>query len=535
MQVPEEFKNQALAKIRALVKGNGCAPEEVKLESFEGEVLQFQTETELRPRIRESEKIIAGRQTAPEKVESREALKTAIDKEYQKIILEPDMNRKIREVFINRGDLGFAQDKLVLKLPFWQKSYVIYEDCNQCRGKGGVDCRRCAGKGQEKCPQCRGSGKTNCIRCSGQGRIHMGNNQFNTCPGCNGSGQILCPLCHSRGVVQCRACAAKGKIQCANCQGHAVISHVFALRLEVMAHFTYNQEVLPDKICALIERLGPKMREHAEIYVSQIQPSPDQYEKEEASIYLRHEVILPYGHFKFSIKDEEYYAFLFGNKASLTHVSPFLEKLIKPGIRKLDDAAQQRGDPSENLLKAAQYRTIREAVIYAALYGAGHAAKRLKRSNDLGLGNNTIKKLIGDAGLALRHITRRQRRLGLAGGLVFEAALLLVWFMSGARAIILLQAGPLLGSNAEIALDALVLFIAGAVGWGTVKISGIHALRKIMRHLVPANICKKLMPKTGKKGTQAILSAIVLFFAAAYIAAMDNPALAPHWLGQLIH
>src|SRR5690606_34577597 len=127
---------------------------------------------------------------------------------------------------------------------------------------------------------------------------------------------------------------------------------------------------------------------------------------------------------EFALDKETFYAFLFGHHAKLTYVSPFLDKIIGNGARKLKDAADQRGDVLANLNAAAGYKTVRRAILAASKYNNAKAEKLLAHQTPLGLSKELAASLIGDARRALAHAARKSKIYGLAAGLALAAALL---------------------------------------------------------------------------------------------------------------
>lgn len=524
--VEQAVKDAALEKIRGTVKGNGFDPQHLTMKSFEGELLRFEAETILHIRSRVTEKIVAGRMSGPKACDSLAALKQAMDNEYQNFVQGRDMIRKVREVVLNRNDKGFALNDIIIPLNFWRKDFVRYEPCGHCRSAGKIQCSQCHGQGWENCPQCHRKGRIACATCGGDGKMPGAKGQ-ERCPRCNGQGFLVCTRCQQKGEVQCAKCKGQGAMTCPQCQGHAWNSRLSILELDICTEFTYDRDVVPEKVAALMERVGPKLDKHAVIEVSQKQEHLDE-DLAQQKIAIHYNVALPYGHIEFELEQERFYAFLFGHTAQLTYVSDFLDTLIANGARKLKDAGDARGDVAANLQAAAKYKTVKQAIIAAARYPAGKAMKALQKANPMGLSEAMIKTLIHDAGRALKNITRKPQMLGLAGGLFLSAAFYAAWFLVPLR----IHATEMI-ANAQlhIALDFLAAGLGACMTVMAVQISGLNAIRKALKGIVPKGKESNFMPRLGRMGLYAALGALIVFMILLEVS--FHHAAAPGWYAGL--
>lgn len=538
LKIDEAYKDQALTVVRGLVSGNQYDPEAVKLLGFEGEVLQFQAETTLRIATKLSKKTQSGRTKGPVQVANQAAADEGVRKEYLKLSEDRDMTRKIREVVLNRNDKGFAQDGLVVSLPFWRKDFVYYEPCKSCNAKGTILCQRCAGKGMEVCTLCHGSGMAICPQCRGGQQIVGPQGTKIPCPTCHGRGRASCRQCNQTGRVQCRVCRTKGVTTCTTCQGHAWTSQIQIVEIEARASFDYPRDALPEKVAAMVEARRDKISEDAEIHVSQFAPEDPEEEKTQEkvqqtgggqaivySIPIRYEVILPYAHIEYEIAGKSYYTFLFGTKGRLSHVSPFLDDLIKNGARKLSDAAERRGDVAANLQAAAEYRTVKEAIVSAALYPLGKAARKVKALNALGLSNEKIKELVVTADRALKNITDKPRQMGMALSVAGMTALFAAYFLSPLRGMLV---GMIANGAFHVAADFLVLGAAVYLSAVVMQMSAGGAMRKALHGIVPPERMRRMTPKLGNKGLWTGLIVVAAFFVMMEIARQTG-ANAPEW------
>lgn len=494
INVDEEYKEQALKKIQELVSGNECEADEVKMQSFDGEVLHFRAKNTLTVGTKLSEKRMPGRIEGPVKVENEIAAKNAISSAYKTIKESPDINRKIRDTLLGRDDKGFGISDEFLKLPFFKKEFVIFEPCQTCKTTGSIRCQPCNGKGLSPCPKCHGSGMGHCTHCNGAQMINGPNGQRIQCPICHGRGRTMCSQCQQRGTIQCRTCRSAGVTPCQNCNGNAWSSHIHIMEIQARTNFEYPRGSLPDKVVNMIDKHGAKIKEHARINILTEQPDQDpENQTEDFIVPVKYDVSLPYGHVEYEIKGKTYYTFLFGTQGRLTHVSPFMDDLIKDGIRKLKDAAELRGDVTENLKAAARFRTVKEGIVFAALYGKTKAQKALKQKNPLGLSDGLTKNIIDTADIALRNITRKPRTMGLIYAGILNAIIFAGYFFALRAQII----GKIPNPNMHHLCDALILGATAYLGIITIQMTASSALKTTLNALLPEGIKKSAPPKLG--------------------------------------
>ena len=537
--IDEAYKDDALAQIKKMVKGNKCDPETVTLETFEGEILHFQAENMLTILTKTSHKRVPGRVSGPVAVDNEVAAKSAIANAYHTLSQDRDMERKIRDVVLKRDDQGFGLQDHV-PLPFWKKELVIFEPCLTCRTTGSVKCLPCAGKGVDQCVSCHGSGMRHCTHCNGAQMIAGPNGHTIQCPVCHGHGRTSCPSCHQSGTVPCKTCRSKGITPCPNCQGNAWMSHIHLMEIEARTAFDYPRGKLPEKVVAMIEKHGAKIREHADITISQEEMSTvniddDQKAKEledadknkDYRIPILYEVFLPYGHAEYNINDKTYYTFLFGTQGRLIHASPFLDDLIKNGIRKLSDAAEFRGDIEENLTYAAEYRTVKEGIFYTALYPLGKAKHLLKKANTPGLSDTAIEKIVSYTDTALRHITKKPRNVGLIFSGILNFILFCVYFLSPARGMILSR---MQNQDFHFIFDIFVLFSVLYLGIIMIQTLSFAAVKRVMMRI---GISKPAVPKLGKRLYWSAGLSVLLFFLVLEIS--RRMGIAPLWYSALFY
>ncbi len=543
LEIAEEYQEKALERVKGIIEGNKFDTDKVTIANFEGELLQFEAETTIQISTKISKKQTPGRMRGPVQVENEQGLAREMNKEYIKMSMDRDLIRKIRDVATKRDDECFAQDGIVLDLPFWKKEFVFFEGCDNCRTQGKIKCQRCHGKGVDRCPRCHGKGMDHCSQCRGQQMIMGPQGNKIQCPRCHGRGQETCVLCNQSGTVQCPTCRTKGFTTCPTCQGHGWSSHLNIVEIEGKTSFKYPEDELPDKIVALMTELGPKMREHARITIKQEIEDPAQRKKEQEEdpeekqenvvnafrIPILYDVMLPNGHAEFDIDGKSYYTFLFGYKGEVTHVSPFLEDIIKNGMRKLDDAVAGRGDVAENLQKAAEYRTVKEVIICAARMPLMKAYKKLQERNPIGIRDETLRDLIMKADKSMKKITDKPLQMGMLGGVLAMGGLFAAYLYTPVRSMI---TEKLPNSALEIGVDISLVALAAYICTVIMKTSASGAIKKALTGIIPKEEEKKLKPKLGSKGMLAFIL-VAIIFAAVLESTRHTGADIPQWYANI--
>ncbi len=541
IKISDEYKDHALKQIKSLVKGNQCAPESVTLKEFEGEVLHFQAETMLNIMTKLSNRRVAGRVQGMIKVDNEIAAKEAMTKAYLTLHKDKDMEKQIRDTFLNRPDRGFAVDGVVVPLPFWKKEFAVQEPCLTCKTTGNVTCLPCGGKGVSPCPRCHGTAMTHCSHCNGAQMVTGQNGQRIQCPICHGRGKTGCNLCAQSGRAQCKTCRSRGTTTCPNCQGNAWSSLIHTVEIQARTAFDYPRDKLPDKVVAMIEKYGDKIKEYAEIKIAQDHVSVVNHDDEEKAkeqeladkrqdlrIPILYEVILPYGHLEYIINDKSYYTFLFGNQAALEHVSPFIDDLIKNGVRKLHDAAELRGDVHENLKMAGEYRTVKEGIVFTATSSVKKAKAKLKQANMLGLSDNKISEIITLSDRALKNITKKPRMVGLGISALVNLIIFGIYFLTPLRDSLI---GHVPNTALHAFVDGIVLLATMYIGVMAIQMTAESAIKKTMAMLLPGGI-KTAPPKLGQVAYWNIVLSLTIFI--GVVAISPQTGTAPSWYMQLL-
>ncbi len=553
LKIDPEYKDQAFETIRNLVKGNKYKPEDVKLEAFEGKVLRFSAYTLMTLVFEREKSLKPGRYESAKKVETEESANIEMDNAYKALENKADLERNVRETALNRKDKGFGiqTDNTYVPLPALKKEFVIFEACRTCKAKGTIQCLPCSGNGRIVCTRCKGTRRTPCKHCGGARMVSMPGdaNRKIQCPICHGQGFVGCILCNQTGYIPCKVCSSRGFTQCPSCQGTAWNSHVFTQEIQARTNFFYPKENLPDKVATSMEERNSDLSEHAIIRIITDNMNLAQWKKIQASLPdtdnpfnkamkegdicfpILYDVTLPYGHIEYAINDKSYYTFLFGQKAVLTHVSPFLDDLIANGLRKLKDAAELRGNVHENLMAAGEYRTIKEGIVFTATSSLKKARVKLKSANPLGLSDNAATEIISLSDHALKNITKKPRMIGtIIAGLSY-AALFCAYFLTPIRENIL---GNIPNSMLHGLADAVLLGAATYIGIIGIQSGAQNALRKTIGMLLPNKI-KTAAPKLGGAIYWNIGASGTAFLAAIEASRHIAEATPPEWYAALVN
>jgi hypothetical protein len=552
LKINQEYKDIAFETIKSLVKGNKYNPEDVKLQAFDGKVLRFNAYTLSTLITKQTKALRPGRVESAQKVENEEAAKVEMDKAYKALSGHADLERNVREAVLNRKDKGFGVivENIFIPLPTLKKDFVIIKGCNTCRAKGTVECLPCNGNGRVTCTRCSGTGRSPCTHCKGARMVPMAGdaNKKVQCPVCNGQGFSSCPMCNQTRFIPCKVCASKGYTTCPNCQGTAWNSHIFTQEIEARTNFYYPKDKLPEKVVFSMEDRNSKITDHAIIRIITDNINIEQWKEIQAKLPERtpfnealkkgdvcypilYDVTLPYGHIEYAINGKSYYTFLFGQKAVLTHVSPFLDDLIENGIRKLKDAAELRGDVHENLKLAGEYRTVKEGIIFAVMSPLKKAKLKLKNANPLGLSDIAISEIITSADRAMKNITKKPRIIGATIAGVGYFALFAGYFLSPLRELLI---GNIPNTSLHGLADVAILGTATYIGMIGIQAGAQAALKKTLDMLLPNKI-KTAPPKLGKIVYWNITTACMAFFIIVEISRHLSSTSTPAWYEALLN
>lgn len=524
-QLGPEYAEPALLRIREAVRGNGIKPEAALIHRIEGFIAEFDVDIELTLRIRTMEKIVVGKKSGGEKVEGPQGIRDGIEKERMRILSSAEITKKIKDIVFDRKDKGFGTRNEIIKLPFLTKEYVHFQPCRSCAAQGEIKCQRCTGRGYETCPRCNGQSMEVCSQCRGAQLIFNGNDKI-PCPRCNGQGRTPCTMCNQTRRIPCNVCRTKGSTQCQNCNGLAWHSYITTAEWDVMATYIFDREKVPPKLVQIMESRAKEIPDFAEIIVIPTQTvAQAEGEQKSDEIPLRYHVRLPYAETEFALaKKASAHAFLLGWQAAIIDIPAFLEALIKPGAKSLQEAAEGRGSVATKINRAGQYRTVRQAIVAAAKYSKPKAARLLAKNTPLGISDATIKSLILNADRALKNITAKPRRNGVFAGTALAGLFYMAYLLTPLRG---LATGMTPNEYLHIAIDGLVIGVGMILAVFTIQLFGAGAIRKALSKLLPPDQKNALVSKAGNSGLWSALLCVLAFLIAAEVSM--HAAQAPQW------
>lgn len=482
IKLDEAYKDEAFKRVQDIVAGNKLGPDDVKLEKFEGEMLNFEAQTTIIVKPKTSIKTVAGRVSGPIKVDSDIVAHEEIAKVFRILREDSPAHEQIKSTLLTRPDKGLGAGGTTLDLPFWKKEYVVFRPCLACRNTGNVKCLPCDGKGMERCPRCNGIGLSPCTQCNGTQTVQGPNNRQVQCTMCQGSGKTSCVICNQAGRITCKSCRNKGETTCPTCNGNAWSSEIFICELKAITHFEYPHETLPEQVVSMIDKEGLKIADHAKIIIPTTKHTIEEPDRDDLQIPVIYDITLPYAHMEYEIEGKTYYTFLFGKTGALEHVSPFLDDILQNGIRKLSDGANSRGDVSDSLRVAAEYKTLRQGITYAAQHSLAKAKQKLLSSNPLGLSDEAAVEIVTNADKSLKNITKKPRTTGLMMSALFNATFFAVYFLSPLRQAIVSKVG---NASLHFVLDGIILGAICYIGAIIIQTKAQAATKAIMHDIIP--------------------------------------------------
>lgn len=530
-----EIATLALRRIRALVEGNGEDAASVRVLDAGGSVLTFEATTRLtlKPRLSETSK--PGKQTGGETMASREDMKKAAGDLTDHSTSDPEARAAVIQAFRARPDRGFGLDGQSVPLPAPKKTWMVHEKCPVCGGGGAGACRTCNGNGRVQCIRCHGHRQIPCPMCRGQKQVPGPSGQKVNCTRCRGDGRAPCDLCQQTGRIRCRTCSGSGKAPCQPCHGAGWQTHFMHAEIVAETRFLYDRKALPPEVVRSVDSLGAKLaaQGHASIQpgtpaapaAAGGPPAPGG-----GAIDIPYRVSLPYGGISFSIKGKPVQARLFGLKGKLLGAPPFLDGLIREGARRLHEAGEGRGNVAEKVRQAASFRAIAETLAAVSSASPRKAAMIVRRAYPFGLSGQMAETLVRDAGAAIRRITRRPCRIGLAAGLGLAAAWLAAWLPGGVREAVLPLLPP--APAMEPASDAAALLLAAIAVYLSIHAAAGLALRRALGNLL------KGVPRAVSAGGGALEMAgcvlcVVLLLGFAEAGVQTKAYAAPSWYAHI--
>ncbi len=470
----------ARQKILNLLKGNGVKADALKIEKFSGQTFEFLTFNSLTVKARLTKRRQPGKVTGPTVVSSAQDMQAIADKEALNIRHSTEAMRRVKDMILERADMGIGLRNELIKTPFFNKDFVHYEPCSPCQGRGRIICPRCTGKGSENCPRCHAAGVETCPVCSGRQYVQGPDGNNIQCLRCNGSGKQACTLCNQAKKVQCTSCKGRMHLTCQQCNGHAVVSVIGANEVTVEANYDYDRSELPPAAVRRIDVIGSKIRQHAEV----VPVNPPQQQKDGAAL-MAYLVKLPLADITFSITRENaepinFTALLFGKEALLLNTPPFLETLLAPGIKHLEAAAGRGPNVSAQLQKAARYKTLRLIILASSKLPAKKALAAVMAKTEVGLSPQELQRYILITNKALSRISFMPRMMGCLFGLILSLCLIYLYFYEARGIVSNMLPTPVMVNIVDILATGCALSLAyfgGVIMAANAKRNGLKSIQ----------------------------------------------------------
>lgn len=344
----QQLAASALKTIRSLCSGNGLKAESITLSSLDIKTLTNSASTflEIKPQLQERKS--AGKQVSGTLVHSKADAMKAIDGMIGGAVRDAGARQQILAQLQQRPDKGFGLNGTTINLDFLSQDFTWHENCNHCNGQGKSACPRCHGQKMEQCSQCQGRMMIPCNICRNTGHVQGPDGQQKICTKCQGQRRMICPLCRRAGKIPCRQCRASGYMNCPSCNGTGVFSHITHLSAQGLTYFEFDRSPLPPAVANLVDKEAPAL-----VVNGHIQVSSEAADAKNGALGLSYEMLFPYGEIIFSLRKKRLKAHLFGYKARLLDLPPFLNSLIAPGLRELEAAAVGQGNVAGKIKKQA--------------------------------------------------------------------------------------------------------------------------------------------------------------------------------------
>ena len=499
---PKDLAQNALKQIRRLSDGNGSSADSVQIMEAKGEIISMEALTHIDIDIETNEEERVGKLQQGTFLPTEDAMNAAIESAQKSILKGNDSRKMITEQILGRPDKGFSLHGKNIPLEELKQDFSTHAPCNRCQGQGSTSCGQCQGQRQEVCTQCRGRTMIPCRQCHGNGMIQGPDGKQQQCKFCFGQRQVSCPLCQKTGRMTCRQCRGNGNIKCDPCKGGGLFTKIVSVLPVIKTLFEMNRADLPDGAIGLIERSGSRLveRDHIDIQAEPVT-------RKDGGLAIQYQAQFPYGKITFSINGKPVSADLFGNKAKLLKLKPFLEDLIKPGIESLKKAANNDGVVANQIKKASGHKLIGQAILLTATMPKKQAVMALKKKYPLGISNKALQSLIKTADQAIGNVTRRPRYIGLAIGLCASGVAYTGLLLTKTYANLAIS---LNNPALEMALAAVLIAAGGGLTHYTIKLTAKKSMTHAIGHLMK-NRQSNIPTKTRTSGLYAYIGAALLF------------------------
>ena len=481
----------AIKRIRAVCKGNGCKPEEVKIIKASGDMHNFIAHTliDLEPTIERTTK--KGRHQIGEYIEDPGQVEKILQDMATSALKNSDSRKFLSDKILKRPDRGFGLQGETIDVEQLTRSFCTHEACHTCQGVGNMVCEQCRGQRKEPCNRCHTKGMIACDYCHGSGFMQGPDGKQRQCNRCFGHRQVTCPQCQRTGHISCRRCNGSGTSTCKACQGAAFMTQIINLAVKIKTGFTYDKTEIPPASALEIDKNGPRlaMREHLHIVSEAIK-------RDDGGLAVQYDVAFPFGNMEFKVKDTHYKAQIIGFKAKLIKSPDFLIDLLKKPTNMIKNAAKNANQAQDMLNKAIKARFYADSVYLSTQMKPKKAFNALMKKYPMGAGKKFYKDSIMTSRKAVANASRSARWMAYGVGAGINVVLFGLYFMGPLR-------GMILGASQNSAMGIVADVVCLAIGTGlavfvTLKISrrpieqiierikgGIDKKQKIKIDLIP--------------------------------------------------
>lgn len=505
-----ELPRLAVRRLHKIVDGNGIKAESVTLKSFDGALYKFAAQTHIRPLLTQTSRTEPGKKTGPQICNSPQDLHNAIEALEKELPHNVQSKEALRKAVLERDDKGIGLSKETIRVPALDKSYVNYNPCNACHEKGQVECIKCHGRKQMDCVQCHGQGRENCVQCHGHRTITGPGGKRLPCPHCSGQGKLSCRKCAGRRQMPCEQCNGHGQMRCQKCNGHATFSDITNVEVQIIANneLHADKEQIPDNALRQAERLGSRLISRGHAKATPLPADAETAQSGTSDLVINYTIDMPYGDVVFSIEDKDESAILFGHKAKIMGLNPFLENKVSSFVQTLSVASENGSSALTQLGEVWNYKIFKEALNIAARAKPDTVYKKLLSKYSLALRKQTIQIISDSAEAILSTATKgplKTTRMILAA---LFCAIFAGWFLTPVHSV-LKTAMPI--PQLTMVVDIIALIGALLLATPLSQMISSHFLAKQLSGTVPSQQLKPILNRLKKADMWGLFFIFLVF------------------------
>jgi hypothetical protein len=528
-EVDPALLEKALALLKSVAKGNGINTKNITLHSFEGEVLNYEAYHHFRIEPDVAEKLLMGKKGGDIVAGSEQDMRARITAFVESATENPVVIENTIDILKKRKDLGFAIPQHRLLLERMNKTIAVHEVCTVCSGSAKILCMECKGKGEIVCTRCHGSNEIICPECQGRQFMQGPDGKQVPCHYCHSRGKIGCEFCRGKGEIHCPKCKATGKMPCKDCGDTGWHTLFVSLKMNAISNYDYPKEELPEDAIEVIDDLGKLLviEEHAKVKIIEEKDRLAELnaETKDNEFILPYHVRLPWGDIVFKIGEKDLKGNLFGFQPSLIHIPNFLEGVLGRGLRSLTEAAKGTSLPAGKIKEATKYRAVSEAVLFSARYSRKRAMGLMRKKYPFGITGKTIDKMVIYADTALKRVTDKPRKIGLAIGLCLVCLFYGFYYVGPLRDILI---SSITSTGARNFIDLLMILFGGAITTLSIQMTATKAMLEAIGDLLPKDKKSQFLPRPGYSALWGYGGGLAIYFLMIEIAAQMDKEI-PAW------